>query len=115
MLAIEDIAARHDLKLASVCHAADGNLHPNFLYDPDKDPGVIDRIHKASEEVMQICIHLGGVLSGEHGIGLEKRDFMPFMFTQEEMDLMVKVRKVFDPEMRNNPDKIFPIRVCKEC
>jgi glycolate oxidase len=115
MLAIEDIAERHNLKLASVCHAADGNLHPNFLYDPDKDPGVIERIHKASEEVMQICIHLGGVLSGEHGIGLEKKDFMPYMFTKEEMALMLKVRKVFDPEMRNNPDKIFPIRVCKEC
>ena len=115
MLAIEDIAQRHNLKLASVCHAADGNLHPNFLYDPDKDPGVIDRIHKASEELMQICIHLGGVLSGEHGIGLEKREFMPFMFSKKEMDLMLKVRKVFDPNMRNNPDKIFPIRVCKEC
>ena len=115
MLAIEDIADRHNLKLASVCHAADGNLHPNFLYDPDKDPGVIERIHKASEEVMQICIHLGGVLSGEHGIGLEKRDFMPYMFSDEEMELMLQVRKVFDPEMRNNPDKIFPIRVCKEC
>jgi glycolate oxidase subunit GlcD len=115
MLGIEDIAERNNLKLASVCHAADGNLHPNFLYDPDKDPGVIDRIHKASEEVMQICIHLGGVLSGEHGIGLEKREFMPYMFTKEEMDLMFKVRKVFDPELKNNPDKIFPIRVCKEC
>ena len=115
MLAIEDIAARYNLKLASVCHAADGNLHPNFLYDPDKDPGVIDRIHKASEEVMQICIHLGGVLSGEHGIGIEKRDFMPYMFSKEEMNLMLNVRKVFDPVMRNNPDKIFPIRVCKEC
>ena len=115
MLGIEDIAERNNLKLASVCHAADGNLHPNFLYDPEKDPGVIDRIHKASEEVMQLCIHLGGVLSGEHGIGLEKREFMPYMFTKEEMDLMFKVRKVFDPELKNNPDKIFPIRVCKEC
>lgn len=115
MLAIEDIAQRHNLKLASVCHAADGNLHPNFLYDPDKDPGVIERIHTASQEVMQICIHLGGVLSGEHGIGLEKRDFMPFMFSKNEMALMLKVRKIFDPEMRNNPDKIFPVRVCKEC
>jgi FAD/FMN-containing dehydrogenase len=55
------------------------------------------------------------VLSGEHGIGLEKREFMPYMFTKEEMDLMFKVRKVFDPELKNNPDKIFPIRVCKEC
>lgn len=115
MLAIEDIAQRHNLKLASVCHAADGNLHPNFLYDPDKDPGVIERIHKASAEVMQLCIHLGGVLSGEHGIGIEKRDYMPFMFSEYEMDLMFNVRKIFDPELTNNPGKIFPLRFCKEC
>ena len=115
MLAIEDIAKKYNLKLASVCHAADGNLHPNFLYDPDKDPDVIARIHEASLEVMQMCILLGGVLSGEHGIGVEKRDYMPFMFSEAEMQWMLAVRKIFDPEMKNNPDKIFPIRVCKEC
>ncbi|MDD9897925.1 MAG: FAD-binding protein [Candidatus Melainabacteria bacterium] len=112
---IEEIAAKYDLKLASVLHAADGNLHPNFLYDPDKDPEVIDRIHKASHEIMKLCIELGGVLSGEHGIGVEKRDYMPFLFSDEDMETMLKLRKVFDPKMISNPGKIFPVRICKYC
>ena len=112
---IEAIALKYNLKLASVLHAADGNLHPNFLYDPDKDPGVVERIHKASHEIMHLCIELGGVLSGEHGIGVEKRDYMPFLFSDADMETMLKVRRVFDPKMISNPNKIFPIRVCKEC
>lgn len=114
MKQIEIIAKKHRLKLASVCHAADGNLHPNFLYDPEKDPTVIQRIHKASTEVMKLCIELGGVLSGEHGIGLEKQEYMPYMFSDDDLKTMLAVRKIFDPEMISNPGKIFPIRICKE-
>jgi glycolate oxidase len=112
---IERISEKYKLKLASVLHAADGNLHPNFLYDPDKDPTVIERIHQASHEVMKLCIALGGVLSGEHGIGIEKREYMPFMFSDADMETMLKVRQIFDPKMISNPQKIFPIRICKEC
>lgn len=115
LTSIELIAAKYNLRLASVLHAADGNLHPNFLYDPDKDPTVIERIHKASHEVMSLCIRLGGVLSGEHGIGVEKRDYMPFMFSDADMQTMVNIRKIFDPLMISNPNKIFPLRFCKEC
>ena len=112
---IARISEKYQLKLASVLHAADGNLHPNFLYDPDKDPTVIERIHQASHEIMKLCIALGGVLSGEHGIGIEKREYMPFMFSETDMETMLKVRKIFDPKMISNPDKIFPVRICKEC
>lgn len=111
---IAEIAKRYDLPLANVFHAADGNLHPNLLYDPDADPTVIDRIHKASKEIMQVAIDLGGVLSGEHGIGLEKKDYMQYMFTDYEMNLMMQVRKVFDPELVSNPDKMFPTKICYE-
>ncbi len=112
---IERIAEKYQLKLASVLHAADGNLHPNFLYDPKKDPGVIERIHQASHEVMKLCIELGGVLSGEHGIGVEKREYMPFLFSENDMQVMLQVRRVFDPLLISNPGKIFPVRICKEC
>lgn len=112
--AISNIAEKHKLRLASVMHAADGNLHPNFLYDPEKDPSVITRIHKASHEILQLCIEMGGTLSGEHGIGVEKQDHMAFLFSKEDMETMIKVRKIFDPEMISNPNKIFPVRVCKE-
>lgn len=114
MQKIEEIAKKYKLKLASVCHAADGNLHPNFLYDPEKDPTVIQRIHKASTEIMKLCIELGGVLSGEHGIGIEKQEYMPYMFSDADLKTMISVRKIFDPNMISNPDKIFPLRVCKE-
>ncbi len=112
---IEKIAKKYNLILASVMHAADGNLHPNFLYDPDKDPDAIERIHHASKELMQLCIDLGGVLSGEHGIGVEKQEYMPYMFTENDMEQMLKVKKIFDPKKIANPNKIFPIRICKNC
>ncbi len=111
---IETIAHKHNLRLASVMHAADGNLHPNFLYDPELDPTVIDRIHDASKEIMQLCMRLGGALSGEHGIGLEKQEYMPYMFSEDDLETMLQVRKIFDPQMISNSNKIFPIRICRE-
>lgn len=115
MQTIEKISQKYNLKLASVAHAGDGNLHPNFLYDPDKDPDVVTRIHQASQEIMQLCIRLGGALSGEHGIGLEKKEYMIFMFSLEDLELMYEIRKIFDPNLISNSDKIFPVRICKEC
>ncbi len=111
---IQAIADQHQLLQAGMAHAADGNLHPNFLYDPDKDPTVIQRIFKASHEIMQLCVDLGGTLSGEHGIGLEKREYMDYLWSPEDMAAMQQVRKAFDPEQIANPDKLFPIRLCKE-
>lgn len=111
---IEAISSKHKLMLANICHAGDGNLHPNFLYDPDKDPTVVERIHKASSEIMTVCIELGGALSGEHGIGIEKKEYMDYLFSKEDMDTMMKVRKVFDKDLISNKNKLFPIKICKE-
>jgi glycolate oxidase subunit GlcD len=111
---ISEVSEKYHLRLASVMHAADGNLHPNFLYDPEKDPTVVTRIHKASKEILKFCIEIGGALSGEHGIGVEKQDHMPYLFSPADMETMLKVRKIFDPEMISNPNKIFPLRICKE-
>jgi len=112
---VEAIAEKYNLVLANLVHAGDGNLHPNFLYDPDKDPEVIDRIFHASHEIMKLCVDLGGTLSGEHGIGVEKQEYMDYLFSEEDMRKMMDLRAVFDPDYIANPDKIFPIKVCKEC
>lgn len=112
---IKEIADRHNLLLANILHAGDGNLHPNFLYDPDKDPTVIERIHSASTEIMKLCVDMGGTLSGEHGIGVEKQEYMDYLFSSEDMETMIKVREVFDPEHSSNPNKLFPLRLCKYC
>lgn len=112
---VERIAEKYNLMLANLVHAGDGNLHPNFLYDPEKDTTVIERIFEASHEIMRLCVDLGGTLSGEHGIGVEKQEYMDYLFSQNDMQKMLDLRAIFDPEYISNPDKIFPIKVCKEC
>jgi FAD/FMN-containing dehydrogenase len=112
---VERIAEKHNLMLANLVHAGDGNLHPNFLYDPEKDTTVIERIFEASHEIMRLCVDLGGTLSGEHGIGVEKQEYMDYLFSPNDMQKMLDLRAIFDPEYISNPDKIFPIKVCKEC
>ena len=112
---VERIAEKYNLMLANLVHAGDGNLHPNFLYDPEKDTTVIERIFEASHEIMRLCVDLGGTLSGEHGIGVEKQEYMDYLFSPNDMQKMLDVRAIFDPEYISNPDKIFPIKVCKEC
>ena len=84
-------------------------------YDPEKDKTVVERIHSASHEIMDLCVELGGTLSGEHGIGIEKQEFMPKLFSDTDMKKMIMLREVFDPEYISNPNKIFPVRVCREC
>ena len=112
---LEKIADKYKLLLANILHAGDGNIHPNFLYDPDKEPDVVDRIHKASHEIMELCVSLDGTLSGEHGIGIEKQEYMSELFSDMDMKKMLMLREVFDPHYISNPDKIFPIRICREC
>ncbi|MFM7457227.1 MAG: FAD-binding oxidoreductase [bacterium] len=112
---VERIAEKYNLMLANLVHAGDGNLHPNFLYDPEKDTTVIERIFEASHEIMRLCVDLGGTLSGEHGIGVEKQEYMDYLFSPNDMQKMLDLRAIFDPEYISNPDKIFPIKVCKEC
>ena len=101
------IAERHDLIVTNVFHAGDGNLHPLFSFDRSV-PGTLERVLRASDELVRLCVEAGGALSGEHGIGLEKRDFMPLMFGEDDLDAQACVRAAFDPDGRMNPKKVLP-------
>ncbi len=104
---VAEISERYGLLVANVFHAGDGNLHPCIAFD-EREPGVTDKVIQAGEEMVKVCVEMGGTLSGEHGIGLEKKAYMPLIFTQEDMDVMMKVRDAFSPGTRFNPGKIFP-------
>ena len=105
--AVYDITRRHDLLVLNVFHAGDGNLHPLLLYD-GREPGVLDRVHAAGEEIVRVSVEAGGVLSGEHGIGLEKRDLMPLMFSAVDLAAQEALRAAFDPDGVSNPGKVLP-------
>ncbi len=104
---VTDVSERYGITIANVFHAGDGNLHPCMLFDA-RDPGVMENAMAAAAELMQECVALGGTLSGEHGIGLEKKEFMPLVYTDEDMAAMQRTRNAFAPENRLNPGKIFP-------
>lgn len=101
------IAERHDLLVLNVFHAGDGNLHPLLMYDA-AEPGVFERVHAAGAEIIEASLALGGTLSGEHGIGVEKRDFMPLLFSDTDLDHQNRLRQAFDPYCRLNPGKVLP-------
>ena len=101
------IAARHDLQVLNVFHAGDGNLHPLLVYDA-REPGVVERVHHAGEEIVRVSVAAGGVLSGEHGIGLEKRDYMSLMFSDADLAAQDALRAAFDPDRLANPGKVLP-------
>ncbi len=104
---VYEIAARHELLVLNVFHAGDGNLHPLLVYD-GREPGVMDRVEAAGEEIVRVSVEAGGVLSGEHGIGLEKRDLMPLMFSPVDLDAQARLRAAFDPDELANPGKVLP-------
>jgi glycolate oxidase len=101
------IAARHELIVTNVFHAGDGNLHPLLSFDR-RVPGTLERVLRASEEIVRLCVEVGGALSGEHGIGLEKRDFMRLVFTDDDLSAQACLRSAFDPDGRMNPHKVLP-------
>lgn len=108
------ICDTHRLRLANVFHAGDGNLHPNISYD-GRDPDEVERVVRAGREIIEACLAVGGSLSGEHGIGLEKQEFMPLLFNEADLDAMKRVRDVFDPLRLMNPGKVIPTpRACTE-
>lgn len=101
------IAREHDLLVLNVFHAGDGNLHPLLVFDK-REPGVMERVHSAGQEIVRVSVEAGGVLSGEHGIGLEKRDFMPMMFGPHDLQAQASMRSAFDPLGIANPFKVLP-------
>jgi glycolate oxidase len=104
---VYEIAARHDLLVLNVFHAGDGNLHPLLVFDK-REPGVMDRVHAAGEEIVKASVAAGGVLSGEHGIGMEKRDLMPLMFAPADLAAQAALRAAFDTTGLANPTKVLP-------
>ncbi len=105
--AVGEIGEHYKLPVANVFHAGDGNLHPNILFDL-RDRQVLHQVEAAGEEMLRAVVDLGGTLSGEHGIGLEKSAFMPWIFTEDDLDAMHRVKDVFDADGILNPGKIFP-------
>jgi len=107
MTEVYEIADRYDLVMMNVFHAGDGNLHPLIAYD-SADPEERVRVLAAAEEMVKVCVRNGGTLSGEHGIGLEKRDLMPMIFTREDLDSQARLKECFDPQDLFNPAKVLP-------
>jgi FAD/FMN-containing dehydrogenase len=107
------IAARYSLRVSNVFHAGDGNLHPNISFD-SRIPGLTERVEAASGEIMAACIAVGGTITGEHGIGLDKLRYMPHIFDGDSLAAMHAVRRVFDPAERVNPGKVIPMHACRE-
>jgi glycolate oxidase subunit GlcD len=110
---IAEIRDRHGLSISNVFHAGDGNLHPNISFDR-RDHAVAHRVHVACTEIMAACVAAGGSITGEHGVGSDKVDYMPWIFDAETLGAMRAVRQVFDPAERANPGKVVPIHACRE-
>ena len=104
---IVEVGKRHDLRIANVFHAGDGNIHPILLFD-ERDQEQVKRVLLASHEILDKCIELGGSVTGEHGIGVEKMEFMPKLFSPEDLAAMVALRQTFNPDGRCNPSKMLP-------
>ncbi len=111
---IERLSAAAGLRVANVFHAGDGNLHPLVLYDR-RIPGQEQRAEELAFSILGLCVQAGGSITGEHGVGEEKKKFMPVMFAEPDLDTMQRVRCAFDPERLSNPEKVFPRpRLCAE-
>ncbi len=104
---ISEIGKRYALIVANVFHAGDGNLHPNILFDR-RDAEELERVERASKEIMQLCVDAGGTITGEHGVGLDKKHHMPLIYGRNELDAMWGIRRVFDPDGVFNPGKVLP-------
>ncbi len=105
---ISEICAGHGLRVANIFHAGDGNLHPLVLYDANK-PDEMKRAEQAGAEILKLCVEVGGCLTGEHGVGVEKRELMPVQFSDTEIGLQMRIKSMFDPNWLLNPAKVFPL------
>jgi glycolate oxidase len=104
---MRDLSDRYGLRVANVFHAGDGNLHPLILYDANK-PGELERAEAFGADILRLCVAVGGVLTGEHGVGVEKRDLMHEMFSESDLAQQQRVKCAFDPDALLNPGKVFP-------
>ncbi|MEM9395031.1 MAG: FAD-linked oxidase C-terminal domain-containing protein [Pseudomonadota bacterium] len=107
---IADLSEKYGLDVANVFHAGDGNMHPLILFDANK-PGDLELCEEMGAEVLKLCVEAGGCLTGEHGVGIEKRDLMTAQFTDTDMEMQLRVKDVFDPDWLLNPAKVFPLHV----
>ena len=103
-----EIGEKFGFRVGNIFHAGDGNLHPILLYDP-RDTAQFEKAIAASEEIMRVCVELGGALTGEHGVGMEKNELMPLMFSEADFALMRRIHDAFNPDSALNPGKIFPL------
>ncbi|HEX2611022.1 MAG TPA: FAD-linked oxidase C-terminal domain-containing protein [Gemmatimonadales bacterium] len=110
---IEGIRREYQLTISNVFHAGDGNLHPNISFDR-KNPAVAARVRSACREIMAACVAVGGSITGEHGVGNDKLDYMPWIFDADTLAAMRAVRRAFDPTELANPGKVVPIHACRE-
>ncbi|MDX1581733.1 MAG: FAD-linked oxidase C-terminal domain-containing protein, partial [Alphaproteobacteria bacterium] len=102
-----EMSKEYGLPVANVFHAGDGNLHPLIMYNANK-PGEMERAEELGADILRLCVSVGGVLTGEHGVGIEKRDLMPEMFTEDDLKQQQRVKCAFDPGQNLNPGKVFP-------
>ncbi|MEC4813263.1 MAG: glycolate oxidase subunit GlcD [Scytonema sp. PMC 1069.18] len=111
---IEDLSQKYGYRIANVFHAGDGNLHPLILFN-NSIPGELEKVEEVGGEILKLCVRVGGSISGEHGIGADKKCYMPEMFTEADLETMQWIRQVFNPKGLANPGKIFPTpRTCGE-
>jgi glycolate oxidase len=111
---MRQMSKKHSLRVVNVFHAGDGNLHPLILFDAN-DPGELGRAEEFGADILRLCVRVGGVLTGEHGVGIEKRDLMGVQFTEIDLDQQMRVKCAFDPDHLLNPGKVFPqLRRCAE-
>jgi glycolate oxidase len=106
---VGEICAGYGLEVANIFHAGDGNLHPLILFNAN-DPAELEKAEAAGADILKLCVEVGGCLTGEHGVGIEKRDLMPYQYTPEELDLQMRVKSAFDPTWLLNPAKVFPLK-----
>jgi glycolate oxidase len=104
---MQEMSAKYGLRVANVFHAGDGNLHPLILYDANK-PGELERAEEFGADILRLCVEVGGVLTGEHGVGVEKRDLMPAMFSETDLNQQQRLKCAFDESGLLNPGKVFP-------
>jgi glycolate oxidase len=104
---MRQMSRKHGLRVVNVFHAGDGNLHPLILFDAN-DPSELKRAEDFGADILRLCVRVGGVLTGEHGVGVEKRDLMPTMFSEVDLAQQQRLKCAFDPDLLLNPGKVFP-------